>query len=742
MALKVRIIATDGLSGTLKGIGTRVLRLGTQFIKFGAMAALAISGIAIKLASDLDIGLREIGTLMDGLTNKEMKNMTTELEHLAGKWGQTMSSLTKARYDIISSGFDTAAKSLVILNQTAILATAGVSDMATAGKLLTTALNAYGKGAKDAEHYSDVLFHTVKKGTTTIGDLGGSYGRILGIAASVGFGFEEVSAALATLTTSLGSTENATTALNGIFIGFLKSSEKLNKLMKKTEYGSVDAAVEVLGFADTLEYIKKTADAAGVKMKDLFDNIRGLMGILPLTTTQQKQYNEILKSYSDIAGTSSRAAAEVMKAFEKSKDRAIEYSKNMLRSLGRNLIEKLQPKIDAFNNKMEQMGELNWKRLSDILMNNWSEILLTLGKMALIGGEIIGLKLADAISKAIKNRFPNLSALFEGVGGELKKVIEGFIKAFNLGDVDTSGAVKKIQTIDEKIVELIQDLKNLDVHLITMINPAFDGATLTIRRFNDATNEVNLEPVNTQIEETIVKVQTLSEKFKKFWKSLKDEESDFLTNWAQINAAVENLHSSLLQAGTARIEEEMNKRIAAVLRSGLAEEEKESKIANIREQYHQKEIAWAKKLRAIKVAQSISNTALGVTRAFVDPGGVLGFILAGLIAAAGAAQIATIAASPYAQGGFVRMGGNIPSSDTIPAMLSPREIVSTAAATERFGNEIARLNQLAEGGFGSGGGGDKFYINAVDMRSFADAINRHPGRFAEMMQTVKSERYL
>jgi len=73
------------------------------------------------------------------------------------------------------------------------------------------------------------------------------------------------------------------------------------------------------------------------------------------------------------------------------------------------------------------------------------------------------------------------------------------------------------------------------------------------------------------------------------------------------------------------------------------------------------------------------------------------FVLAAMAGAAGALQIATIAASPYAQGGFAR-GGNIPASDTIPAMLSPNEIVSTSAASERFGAEIQRLNQIADGG--------------------------------------------
>jgi len=104
------------------------------------------------------------------------------------------------------------------------------------------------------------------------------------------------------------------------------------------------------------------------------------------------------------------------------------------------------------------------------------------------------------------------------------------------------------------------------------------------------------------------------------------------------------------------------------------------------------------KIKPIKLAQAISNTALSVASALaIQPPSPFNFVLAAMAGAAGALQIATIAASPYAQGGFAR-GGNIPASDTIPAMLSPNEIVSTSAASERFGAEIQRLNQIADGG--------------------------------------------
>ena len=177
-----------------------------------------------------------------------------------------------------------------------------------------------------------------------------------------------------------------------------------------------------------------------------------------------------------------------------------------------------------------------------------------------------------------------------------------------------------------------------------------------------------------------------------------------------------------------------------MLASGLAEEEKQAKISNLREEARRKELAAAKAMKPVQIAQAISNTALAVVKALASTIPPWNFALAALVGAAGAAEVATIAAQPYAHGGFVKTGGISPS-DKFPAMLGEHEIVSTAAASDQFGAEITRMNQIAESGFG-GTGGYTFYISAIDTQSLLDAVRRNPKKFAEAMQLTKSERYL
>ena len=117
----------------------------------------------------------------------------------------------------------------------------------------------------------------------------------------------------------------------------------------------------------------------------------------------------------------------------------------------------------------------------------------------------------------------------------------------------------------------------------------------------------------------------------------------------------------------------------AQLEQSLADE-----TSNIKETARQKEIEAQKKLKPIKVAQAISGTALAVinalqTKPFI-PLGLISGIAAGV---AGAAQIATIVAQPYASGGKISGGQQV-----IQVNEQGEEFVVNAPATRTLGASL------------------------------------------------------
>jgi len=111
-----------------------------------------------------------------------------------------------------------------------------------------------------------------------------------------------------------------------------------------------------------------------------------------------------------------------------------------------------------------------------------------------------------------------------------------------------------------------------------------------------------------------------------------------------------------------------------------------SNIANLLASGSEKDQKKAFKInKAVSIGQAIQNTAQGVTKAF-GQGGVAGFVTGGLVAAAGAAQIATIAKTKFQGGG---QGVEKPSTSQVSqalggglAGIQPRGFTSPLVGTD------------------------------------------------------------
>ena len=121
---------------------------------------------------------------------------------------------------------------------------------------------------------------------------------------------------------------------------------------------------------------------------------------------------------------------------------------------------------------------------------------------------------------------------------------------------------------------------------------------------------------------------------------------------------------------------EMNEEIQAVLKSQMTEEQKESAIANIKERFRQKEIEDARKMKSVRKAEAIINTAEAVTRFLGRP-----FMMA-LVAAKGAAEVAIIEAQQFAKGGIVQ--GNPSQGDVVPVMATAGELILNQAQQDNL----------------------------------------------------------
>ena len=99
-----------------------------------------------------------------------LEDMSVELRDMSDATGEYSKDLAEATYQAISAGVDTA-KSVDFVQTSTELAVAGFTASADAVDVLTTAINAYGMQANDAESISDKLIVTQNLGKITVDQL-------------------------------------------------------------------------------------------------------------------------------------------------------------------------------------------------------------------------------------------------------------------------------------------------------------------------------------------------------------------------------------------------------------------------------------------------------------------------------------------------------------------------------------------------------------------------------------------
>lgn len=266
----------------------------TRFAKTAVIAFAAVTAGAAKMATDFDKRLREISTLVIGVTENDIKNMSREIRDLANVTGKSLDDIGKAKYDIISAGFTGMAESATLLNTSTRLAVGGVTSVTNAADLLTSALNSFAQSGFEAESASDILFTTVRLGKTTMDELVGSVGRVFPTAKALGASLADVGAAMATITAGGIKTYEAATYLNQAFTKLGAPSDQAAEAMrlygisvKRTDDGMIDlfntikqfkgydletmrrffpeirAIKAVLAMANNLDFLKKALDQTG-----------------------------------------------------------------------------------------------------------------------------------------------------------------------------------------------------------------------------------------------------------------------------------------------------------------------------------------------------------------------------------------------------------------------------------------------------------------------------------------------
>lgn len=291
----------------LTGVGQAI---GSNITDMAINAAKAVW----ELGTGFENGLAKVSTLVD-TASVDMEALGDSLLNLSSKYGIEAEGLAESAYNAISSNNalaqDTAGL-MSVLESSTKLAKAGFTDVDTATSATLKTLNAYGLGVEEADRIQKILIQTQNVGITTVGELGSVLANVTPTAAAMGVSFENVGAALGTMTAQGTPAAQATTQLNSLFAELGKQGTQaalaLEEATEGTKYAGMSfqeltaAGVplnEILGLMDA------SAQKNGVTMIDMFSSIEAGKAALSMTGQGAQTFTQNLAAMStetDVVG--------------------------------------------------------------------------------------------------------------------------------------------------------------------------------------------------------------------------------------------------------------------------------------------------------------------------------------------------------------------------------------------------------------------------------------------------------
>lgn len=305
----VQIIpSADGISGKLaevmggeaaaagkisgKGLGLALVRTLTKVVAaagIGKMLQSAFTG-----GTAFESAMAKVGTIAD-TAKVPLESLSSQVLQVSGDMHIGANEIAEAAYQAISAGQDTG-NAVAFAGQASMLATAGFTSTTSAVDILTTALNAYGKGADEAGHVSDVLLTTQNLGKTSVDELAGSMGRVIPLAAAYNVSLENLSSGLAIMTANGIATAEASTYTKSMLNELGDTGSTVGKILKQQtgkSFAELNADGKSLG--DVLQVLYDSVGGDATKFAGLWSSVEAGTGALSLASSGADKFNGVLQ---------------------------------------------------------------------------------------------------------------------------------------------------------------------------------------------------------------------------------------------------------------------------------------------------------------------------------------------------------------------------------------------------------------------------------------------------------------
>lgn len=317
----VQIIpSADGISGKLaevmggeaasagkisgKSLGSALVGSLTKVVAAAGIGKML--GSAFTGGTALESAMAKVGTIAD-TAKVPLESLSSQVLQVSGDMHIGANEISEAAYQAISAGQDTG-NAVAFAGKASMLAKAGFTSSASAVDILTTALNAYGKGADEVGHVSDVLLTTQNLGKTSVDELAGSMGRVIPLAAAYNVSLENLSSGLAIMTANGIATAEASTYTKSMLNELGDTGSTVGKILQQQtgkSFAELNADGKSLG--DALQILYDKVGGNATEFAGLWSSVDAGTGALSLASSGADKFNGVLQQMQADSGLTQTA---------------------------------------------------------------------------------------------------------------------------------------------------------------------------------------------------------------------------------------------------------------------------------------------------------------------------------------------------------------------------------------------------------------------------------------------------
>lgn len=375
----------DTFGNKAQSAGSKLNSVGNGVLKVTAPLALGIAA-ATKQFMEFEKGVAKTGTIAD-TTKLSLEQIKDGIIELSNETGVATEDLNEAMYQALSAGVDTA-DAISFLAEANYLAKGGFTSTTSAVDLLTTVLNAYGLEAEKTTEISDMLIQTQNLGKTSVDQLASSMGKVIPTAKAGGVEFKQLSSAMALLTQKGIATSEATTYLNSMINELSKSGTKASTELKSATGKTFQQLMkDGVSLGEVMAKLETHAKKSGKGLGDMFGSAEAGKAALTLATESGKEFNKILKSMEDSAGSTKTAFDKMMDTKSENLNVAVNKLKNNFMKLGESAVPLVDELAKLIGKLADFLGSLSDEQMESIVnFTKWGVIIG--GSTKILGGTL------------------------------------------------------------------------------------------------------------------------------------------------------------------------------------------------------------------------------------------------------------------------------------------------------------------------------------------------------------------